>query len=256
MIFAVQRFLEDHFERRGLVDVDQYAVKVANLYERLPAKVTNETLARELARQRTTFFRRNRAIDRKPFKLQLASMLRRKFKKKSPDPALREFEQAVRSASRRLQKRRRSMAALLSEFSHAVERHSIDMFWLSRTKGRLRAKPEKIAQGLLAAFARGALGAKSLIVREMASGIGFVDVAIAFGAVPHLIELKILTGKLTGAKQLGKYMRTEGKREGWLVLIDVRDSTAKAAIPSTVATEAGVVRTVVVDVKPSPPHEA
>src|SRR5207244_3247710 len=72
MIFTVQRFLEDHFEQRGLADIDQYAVKVANLYERLPSDVSTEALVRELARLRTAFFRRNRAIDRKPFELKLA----------------------------------------------------------------------------------------------------------------------------------------------------------------------------------------
>jgi len=41
MIFSVQRFLEDHFERRGLEDVDQYAIQVANVVERLGLRARN-----------------------------------------------------------------------------------------------------------------------------------------------------------------------------------------------------------------------
>jgi len=35
MIFSVQRFVEDLLERRGLADVDQYAIRVANVFERV-----------------------------------------------------------------------------------------------------------------------------------------------------------------------------------------------------------------------------
>jgi len=122
----------------------------------------------------------------------------------------------------RLRAHRRSILALLAEFKKAVEARAVDAFWISRTKHRLRLKPEKIAQTLLAIFAKGALGRQGLVLREFASGIGFVDVGIAFASVLHLIELKILKGQLTGANQLAAYMRTEGRNEGWLVLIDTR----------------------------------
>ena len=49
---------------------------------------------------------------------------------------------------------RRSIAALLNEFRHAVEARAIDSFWISRKKRRLRARPETIAQALLAVFAK------------------------------------------------------------------------------------------------------
>ena len=81
-IFSVQRFLEDHFERRGLTDVDQYAVRVANTFERLGSRVSDNRLAAELRRVRTAFFRRNQDLNRKEFELQLAAALRRRFKKK------------------------------------------------------------------------------------------------------------------------------------------------------------------------------
>lgn len=56
----------------------------------------------------------------------------------------------------------------------------------------MRSRPEKIAQGLLAVFAKGVVGSDGLVLREIASGIGFVDVGVSFGGVLHLIELKIL----------------------------------------------------------------
>lgn len=82
MIFSVQHFLEDHFQRRGLADVDQYAIKVANLFARLGPQASKRTLARELERIRTVFFRRNNDLDRKVFEEKLATTLRLRFKKK------------------------------------------------------------------------------------------------------------------------------------------------------------------------------
>jgi hypothetical protein len=119
----------------------------------------------------------------------------------------------------------------------------------------LRAKPEKLVQGLLAMFARGVLGNDGLVLREMVSGIGFVDIGISFGQTLHLVELKILKGKLTGPNQLAAYMNTEQRREGWLLLIDVRKTrSAKNKIPETIDTSAGVVKVVIVDANPSAPY--
>lgn len=93
------------------------------------------------------------------------------------------------------------------------------------------------------------------MLREVASGIGFVDVAISFGSNFHLIELKILHARLLGSNQLAAYMKSEGRKEGWLVLIDVRRHTHANTIPSVIDTPAGKVRTVVVDINPPAPHE-
>ena len=82
MIFSVQRFLEDHFERRGLTDVDQYAIRVANVFERLGHGASEEALVRQLRRLRTVFFRRNGDLDRQVFEQRLAITLRRRFPKK------------------------------------------------------------------------------------------------------------------------------------------------------------------------------
>ena len=254
MIFSVQRFLEDHFERRGLADLDQYAIRVANVFERLGPRASEETVARELGRVRTVFFRRNHDLDRKEFEARLAAALRCRFQKKTNEASFKGFERALAPARARLRARRRSIAALLSEFKRAVEARAIDVFWESRKKHRLRSRPEKVAQGLLAVFAKGVIGNDGLVLREIASGIGFVDVGVSFGGVLHLIEIKILKGQLTGAKQLATYMFTEGRGNGWLVLIDARRNRHPDAVPVIIETSAGPIRTLIVDVNPAAPH--
>ncbi len=252
MIFSVQRFLEDHFERRGLADVDQYAIRVANVFERLGPRASEGTLARELGRLHTVFFRRNHDLDRKEFETRLAATLRRRFQKKKNEASFKGFARGLAPARARFRVRRRSIAALLSEFKRAVEARSVDAFWDSRKKHHLRSRPEKIAQGLLAVFAKGVVGSDGLVLREVASGIGFVDVGVSFGGVLHLIELKILKGRLTGANQLVTYMRTEGRGTGWLVLIDARRN--RQPVPVRIDTPAGPIKTLIVDVNPAAPH--
>ncbi len=256
MIFSVQRFLEDHFERRGFTDVDQYAVRVASVFDRLGPRASEETLARKLGRLRTAFFRRNHDLDRKDFEARLAATLRRRFQRITNDASFKRLERGLAPARARFRARRRSIAALLSEFKRAVEARAIDAFWDSRKKHRLRPRPEKIAQGLLAVFAKGVVGNDGLVLREIASGIGFVDVGVSFGRVLHLIELKILKGRLTGAHQLATYMQTEGRGEGWLVLIDVRQHRNLDAVAARLDTSAGPIRTLLVDVNPAAPHFA
>ena len=42
--------------------------------------------------------------------------------------------------------------ALLLEFAHAIERYAVDAFWESRRDGRLKKRPEAIAQAALSLF--------------------------------------------------------------------------------------------------------
>ena len=254
MIFSVQRFLEDHFERRGLADVDQYAIRVANVFARLGPRASEETLARDLRHLRTVFFRRNHDINRREFEAQLAATLWRRFQKKTNDGRFKSFQRSLGLARTRFRTRRHSIAVLLSEFKRAVEARAVDIFWDSRKKHRLRSRAEKIAQGLLAVFAKGVIGSDGLVLREIASGIGFVDVGVSFGGVLHLIELKILKGRLTGANQLATYMRTEGRGRGWLVLIHARRNREPDALPVRIDTPAGPIKTIIVDVNPDAPH--
>jgi hypothetical protein len=86
-IFSIQHFLEDHFAQRGLSDIDQYAIRVANVFDRATINATAQSLARQMSRLQTGFFRRNDSLDRKEFEEQLATALLRRFKKKILTPA-------------------------------------------------------------------------------------------------------------------------------------------------------------------------
>ncbi|HWZ63017.1 MAG TPA: hypothetical protein VNX02_08345 [Steroidobacteraceae bacterium] len=85
-VFSVQHFLEDHFEQRGLTDIDQYAVRVANVFGRVGVEATAESVARQIGRIHTAFFRRNKELERREFEEHLASALLRRFKKKALIP--------------------------------------------------------------------------------------------------------------------------------------------------------------------------
>ena len=82
MIFSIQRYLEDYFERLGLSDVDQYAIKLANIYSSLSSTSPDEDVLRSIRRIHTVFFRNNDSLDRTEFESRLLAALNRKFKKK------------------------------------------------------------------------------------------------------------------------------------------------------------------------------
>ncbi|MGH8645733.1 MAG: hypothetical protein ACREX4_15245 [Gammaproteobacteria bacterium] len=70
MIFLVQRYLEDYLERRGLIDNDQYAVKVANLYAAARHASRKTDFRRRLGRIQTVFFRANPSLARAGFQME------------------------------------------------------------------------------------------------------------------------------------------------------------------------------------------
>ncbi len=255
MIFSIQRLVEEYITRRGLADVDQYAVKVANLYDRMAAQPDTDSLAKALSTVRTTFFRRNAAVDRKRFEQALSVRLAQSLKKKTPDAELLEGFRKGLSPWRRATSKRLSMLVLLAGFKDAVESRAADAFWVSRRRGATRAKAEKLAQALLAVYTKAILNSGGIVLREVASGIGFVDIGVVFSRVLHLVEIKILNGKLHGMGQLSRYMRTEHRRTGWLVLIDFRTLAKQLPIPKSIPSDSGLIRTVVVCVNPPPPHD-
>jgi len=255
VIFSVQRFIEDYLERRRIDDVDDYAISAAYAFERVGGTAPEQDVAQGLRRIRTSLFRRNGGLNRTDFERQLARALKRRFPKKK-DTELSSFVGGLNSSRRRIRLRRRSISSLLTEFARAVESRAVDAFWSSRKKGKWRAKPESVAQGLLAVFAKAVVRSDGLVLREFASGIGYVDVGVSFGGPLHLIELKILSGQLVGATQLGHYMRLEQRNSGWLVLVDVRKPARRSAIPPTLSLAQGVIRTLVIDANPVPPHSA
>jgi hypothetical protein len=109
----------------------------------------------------------------------------------------------------------------------------------------------------LAAFIQGVFSQdqRGLVLREMYSGIGYVDISIIFAVTLHLIEMKVLTSKFVGPSQLETYMKTENRNEGWLVIIDARQPCKKEIIPTSICTHAGNIRVVVVDINPIPPSQ-
>ena len=106
---------------------------------------------------------------------------------------------------------------------------------------------------MLSQFVMGVLSNGSgELLRELASGVGFVDVSVRLSIVSHLVEIKILKGSFSGVAQLETYMRTERRREGWLVVFDARKNK-NSVLPSSLKRPAGLVRLVVIDVNPVVP---
>jgi len=255
MIFSIQHYLEDYFHQRNLSDVDQYAVKLANLYALRRSGKAEPDFLKAMSRLQTVFYRNNSHLNRASVERDMLLRLDRKFKKKLSNPGELGFPGGVASERATLRKLpRRSIAELLRLFKHAMESRAVDTIWNSRAAGRLRPRPEKVAQGMLSLFAMGVLSnGRGNLLRELASGIGFVDLVVMFGCVPHLVEMKVLRGAFTGVAQLAVYMVTEKRREGWLVVFDARRSDRRAALPERIDTSAGAVRVVAVDINPIPP---
>jgi len=82
VIFALQTYLENYFNRLGLVDTDQYAVSLAALYDRERHHGTAADFLLLMKRMRTVFYKRNGQSPRAPFEKKLLQMLDSKFKKK------------------------------------------------------------------------------------------------------------------------------------------------------------------------------
>jgi hypothetical protein len=91
----------------------------------------------------------------------------------------------------------------------------------------------------------------------MASGIGFVDVALTFsGGLLHVVELKILKGTLLlGPAQLNRYMQHERRNEGWLILFDARKDGIQTPVPSSLGVTGGTVRVVRININPTAPSK-
>ena len=162
MIFSVQRFLEDHLNTRNLVDVDQYAVRIANLYDQTRSAKRERQFLASMGRIRTVLFRNNPELDRATFERDLLRRLDDRFKKKIVAEEATVFPRGVSPERRSLLRApRRNIRVLLNEFRSAVEARAVDSFWTSRKRGELRPRPEKIAQALLAVFAKASMCASN-----------------------------------------------------------------------------------------------
>jgi hypothetical protein len=255
MIFSIQRFVEDYLQRRGLSDGDQYAVRVANIYASRRGIGPDKDFLATLHGLRTSLFRNNRGLDRAEVERQILGALDGKFKGKTAEVRrllARPEAQAERAALRKMT--RRSIAAILLGFQRATRARIVDPFWESRAAGKLRHRPEAIAQSILTAFVLGVLanGSGSLF-RELKSGTGFVDLVVMLSTIPHLVELKIQRDQFTGPAQLGNYMLIENRKSGWLVVFDARNQSKKTPIPKVVKVASGTIRVIVIDINPVPP---
>jgi hypothetical protein len=253
MIFSLQRFVEDYLQHRGLRDVDQYAVKVSNLYARERRRKTNKLFLQTIRRIRTVFYRNNSQLDRPSFEKSLVSVLDNQFKKKLNLP-IEEFPGGVTNEKREFRRRARlTIASIMVGFRRAVESRAIGSFWKSRATRNLRPAAEKIGQALFVMFTEGVLGDRGLTFREVFSGAGFIDFVVLLSRIPHLVELKVMRKCYEGATQLATYMDKEFRKEGWLVLFDARPQIQKTSIPSRTRVGTGTINNIVVDINPIPP---
>lgn len=258
MIFSIQRYLEDHFNRCGLDDPDQYAVNLTKLYDRERRSKSVPAFLSAMRRVRTVFYKRNVRIQRAAFERKILTLLDAKFKKKRLFLAPQAVAARVEASGKRLARLSRiTIRKFLEEFKRTIEAEAVSSFWVSRTTGELRKRPEKLAQELLGVFARAKLARRGSAIREAASGVGFVDVLVTFSSgLLHVVELKMLRGQgVPGPAQLATYMAHKNRREGWLVFFDTRKANRKTVVARSFGLAVGTIRTVVVDINPIPPHQ-
>lgn len=68
--------------------------------------------------------------------------------------------------------------------------------------------------------------------------------------------MKILKTKaFPGESQLATYMKQQKREEGWLMLFDARKPNNKVAIPERIQRKEGTIKTIVIDINPTPPHK-
>jgi hypothetical protein len=254
MIFSMQRFIEDYLRNRNLPDDGQYSIKASNLYAKYRRTESDKNVLARLRKIQTVVYKNNPGVDRDSTERQLLERLDTKFSKGAIDLFT---EPKARSERSHLKKaKRRSIGAILRSFQRAVQGRSIDAFWLSRKAGKLRSRPETIGQNLLTQFVLGILSnAAGDALREVFSGVGFIDLVVMLGTTKHLIEMKVQKGKFIGAAQLENYMTNENRRTGWLIIFDARKQTGRAPIPEKLKMGDKIIYILVIDINPVAPHK-
>jgi hypothetical protein len=96
MIFSVQRFLEDYFDRCGCGDPDLYAVTLAQLFDNERGGKTQPEFLAVMKRIRTVFYRRNSQLQRPAFERKVLALLDSKFKKKDRNSSRRPLPKELR----------------------------------------------------------------------------------------------------------------------------------------------------------------
>lgn len=252
MLFTIQAYLDDYFRNHGLSDADGYSVNLANLYYyQRSVSPSLEAFFAKARKIRTVFYSNNRLRNRSAFEEQLLGKIETRFLKRTQFHG--EMVRKIKNISSPVIPERITVENLLQQFKSIAEATAIDSFWKSRKKNILKDKPEKIAQALLASCLKMALNGKGIVVRELSSGIGFVDLALIISPTLHLIEIKILTKGFLGVEQLEQYMKTENRTKGNLVVLDAMPPTRKTKIPNQVVSKQGKIKILVIDLNPPPP---
>jgi len=96
MIFSIQSYVENYFNRRGLDVPDQYAVALATLYDRQRLGKTTTEFLSAMRRVRTVFYKRNDHIQRDTFDRRMLALLDSRFKKKDCSSSQRQSPQRLK----------------------------------------------------------------------------------------------------------------------------------------------------------------
>ena len=256
MLFEIQVYIEEYLDSHGIGDADGYAVKLANIYYFDRLKLSDQAFSTKIHRIKTVLFLNNRSKDRILLENSLVKRLDRIFKDKlrSTD-ALSPFNKGADKAPEQ-PPARLTINSMLIGFSKAIESVAINAFWISRKGRTLQHYPERIGQALLATYAKSEfMRGRGVVLREISSGIGFVDVGIMISTVYHLVEIKVMNAEFTGVEQLQQYMKIENRNEGSLLIFDALPQNGKKEIPPYVISANGVIKVYSVDINPQPPSQ-
>lgn len=256
MLAAIQGAVLDFLQRASISDSDGFAREAAIRYLRSRASKDDPITA--LGKIRTSTFSARRR-ERAELTAALVKHLDRRFRTRIArvEVDLTHFPVANRRpAAPRTANPATRLTAELARFKHSTEARNVDTFWVKRTKGVLKQKPEQEGQALLISFLSGVLRSPrhGTILKEVQSGIGYVDVMVFLGtSEPQIVELKVIPkGNARGVSQLRQYLQTEQANLGWLIIFDARKQGPPIAEGPTI--ESGItVHTIVIDINPPPP---
>lgn len=262
LLFRLHGAILDQLATLGFADADDFAGQLANLYLSRRSEWDVQQFLEAARRVRTGTFRHRRR-ERAPVTRIIVERLDRRYlgdvsRWRAPVHVsaaqisrVRRLTEGARAATGS-----RHFQSLLEEYRRAIQLNGIQEFWESRTAGRLRRKPESLAQHSLSMFLHRPIQQRAgFVLREVRSGTGFVDVLAAFGrSRRYLVELKILTSrKVTGFRQLGQYLGVHGLKEGWLVLFDARPRGRVDLTDHQRMIGNKTIRVLVIDINPRPP---
>ncbi len=253
MIYSLQAYIEDYLSRRNIQDDDGYAIRLTVMFYRFRSQMSDENFISKIHRIHTTLFKNNR-INRLDFELTILKRIDANINKTFP--GLSEYYSDVIEKEKDIVfcQKKLTMKSIITGFKHSIESKSIDLFWESRKEGKLRPKAEKIAQGLFTIYTSGEfIQRHGIVLREVMSGVGYVDCMVIISSVVHLVEIKILKSTLTGTRQLEEYMRGEQRNIGNLLVIDALRPANKITIPEYIDVKEGRIYIYAIDINPNVP---